>query len=99
MTTWERHVRGSSQWVTAECPVCKNGITIDLGEVRQKVADVIFSHGDRPCPPEAYAGIVDQRAIRFRHCRIEEAIPEKILTGEQVAVVEKPLAAGKVQFV
>lgn len=96
-TKWELHRRGSSTWVVANCDRCHNGITIDLGEIRQKIADTVLSYGDKPMPPGALDGIVDQRTIRFRHCRIEEAIPEKILNGEEVAVIEKP--STKVRYI
>lgn len=97
MTKWTLHKRGSSTWTVAECDKCHNGITIDLGEVRQKFADVVLSYGDKEMPPGATEGLIDQRSIRFKHCGIAEPIPEKILNGEEVAVVEKP--SPKVRFI
>src|SRR5713226_5588982 len=98
-TKWEFHRRGSSTWVVANCDRCKNGITIDLGEVWQKAVDVILSYGGKPCPPETKAALLNPKTIKFRHCGIEEAIPEKILSGELVVITHRPLASGKVQFI
>jgi hypothetical protein len=97
MTNWELHKHGNSTWVVANCDRCHYGATFDIGELRQRAADIVLSYGDKPMPPDALAGIPDARTLRFTHCRISESIPEKILNGEEIAIVEKPLQ--KVQFI
>jgi hypothetical protein len=94
MTTWERHQRGKSVWATAECPTCKNGCTIDIGEILAKVSELIIAN---KWPPDDK--LWDR--ITFNHCGKREQVPREIITGDKpvVTIVEKPLVSGKVQYI
>jgi hypothetical protein len=79
MTTWELHKRGSSTWVTAECPICKNGCVIDTGEIFAFIKSLII---DLPDGTSRLIPDYEDRVprdlwgrITFNHCRIREPIP------------------------
>src|SRR5258708_3185799 len=100
-TTWELHRRGTSIWVTAECPRSKNGCVMDVGEVRAVERSIFIDQpdGSSRVVPNWQDRMADWNLITFKHCGTSEKIPGKILNGEVTVIVEKPLASGKVQYI